>query len=54
LSSYPVIRFYSVGTKRLDTYAEFSGVKKKFSILEWANSMLAAKESNVEIAELNK
>lgn len=54
MSSYPSIRFYPVGTKNVDSYQEFDGIKKKFSILEWANLRLQEKQSNVDIPELNK
>jgi hypothetical protein len=53
-SRFPVIRFYPVGTKKLDTYFQFSGVQKKFSILEWANIQLSIKEASIDIPELNK
>lgn len=54
LSIYPSIRFYPVGTKKVDSYQEFDGTKKKFSILEWANNKLQEKQENVDIPELNK
>ncbi len=41
LSKYPAIRFYPGGTKKVESFAEFDGVKKKFSILEWTNSKLS-------------
>lgn len=54
ISKYPSIRFYPGGTKKVDSFADFDGVKKKFSILEWTNNKLSLQESVIEIAELNK
>jgi hypothetical protein len=42
--NFPTIRFYSVGTKKPNQYSEFDGVKKKFSIIEWANIKLSEKK----------
>lgn len=44
LENYPSVRFYPVGNKNVDEFSEFTGIRKKFSILEWANSKLSEKK----------
>ena len=41
LENYPSVRFYPAGNKNVDEYTEFTGLKKKFSLLEWANLKLS-------------
>lgn len=54
LENYPSIRFYPAGNKNVDEYTEFTGLKKKFSILDWANLKLSEVKDTVDIPELNK
>jgi protein disulfide-isomerase A6 len=54
LESYPSVRYYPAGSKKVDSYEEFKGVKKRFSIIEWAKGRLSEKKSTVELTELNK
>lgn len=33
LTQFPSIRYYSVGNKKVESFVQFEGIKKKFSIL---------------------
>lgn len=54
ISKYPSIRFYKNGPKRVEEYAQYEGVNKKFSILEWVSARLSEKATQADIAVLNK
>lgn len=54
LSRYPSIRFYKNGPKKVEDFAQYEGVNKKFSILEWVNARLSEKATQADIAVLNK
>jgi hypothetical protein len=40
LSKYPSVRFYKSGPKKINEFAEFEGIYKRFSIQEWLSSKL--------------
>lgn len=54
ISKYPSIRFYKNGPKKVESYSQYEGVNKKFSILEWVNGRLSEKATQADIAVLNK
>jgi uncharacterized protein YneR len=54
LTKYPSIRFYRYGPKKVEEFAQYEGINKKFSILEWVNARLSEKATQADIAVLNR
>lgn len=52
LKDFPVVRFYPGGIKKLDNFVDFSGTKKKFTLIEWILKSNDKQGSNNDLAEL--
>lgn len=48
------MRFYKTGTKKISEFSEYTGVEKKFSILEWLNEKVNEKVEKTDLLPLNK
>lgn len=52
LKDFPAIKFYPGGVKKQESSIDFSGVKKKFSMIEWILKSNDKQASN-DLAQLN-